>query len=231
MSDFTVQLITGTGKDALPVKSEALRYLGYKKNIPDNITDKLISECTSELMSVITPRCCYAFTDVIFIDEGILDIGFGEVHSSSLYSHLQGCKKAVLFAATVGIGADRLIAKYKRLSPAKSVVADALSSSAIESFCDTAEGIITQNIEMHCSRFSAGYGDFSLEYQRQFISVLDVSRKIGVALSDSLLMTPTKSVTAVIGIGANNRTCGSKCALCNNVTCLYRDRNEGNEGF
>ena len=213
MTDLTVQLLLGNAKDAVPVKSEALRYLGYKSNVPDNITDKLIDDCTSELLSVITPRCCYVFTDVNFMAEGILDLGFGQIESKSLYKHLQGCSKAVLFAATVGIGADRLISKYKRISPAKSVVADALSSSAIESFCDYAEGIITRN-EKHCSRFSAGYGDFSLEYQRQFVSVLDVSRKIGITLSDSLLMTPTKSVTAVIGLGANNNSCANKCARC-----------------
>ena len=220
MSNFTIQLITGKSTDAAPVKSEALRYLGYKNNVPDSITDKLIDDCTSELMSVITPRCCYAFTDVNFMAEGILDLGFGQIESKSLYKHLQGCDRAVLFAATVGIGADRLIAKYKRISPAKSVVADALSSSAIESFCDYAERIITENEKKHCSRFSAGYGDFSLDYQRQFVSVLDVSRKIGITLSDSLLMTPTKSVTAVIGSGADNKTCGNKCAMCN-AKCAF----------
>ena len=44
MSDFTVQLITGTSKDALPVKSDALRYMGYKKNIPDQA--QIINELT-----------------------------------------------------------------------------------------------------------------------------------------------------------------------------------------
>ena len=82
---------------------------------------------------------------------------------------------------------------------------------------------ITADEEKHCLRFSAGYGDFSLEHQRDFVRCLDVTRKLGITLSDSLLMTPTKSVTAVIGLGGNARTCGNKCMSCNNRNCIYRE--------
>ena len=50
-------------------------------------------------------------------------------------------------------------------------------------------------------RFSPGYGDLSLEVQKEIFSLLDCPRKIGVSLGDSLLMTPSKSVTAIIGYG------------------------------
>ena len=49
-------------------------------------------------------------------------------------------------------------------------------------------------------RFSAGYGDFSLEFQRNICDALDCQRKIGITLQESLIMLPTKSVTAIIGI-------------------------------
>lgn len=223
MSDFTVELITGESSKATPIKSEAIRYLGYRSAMPDNITDTLIDKCSTELSEVLTPRCCYVRTPVIFPEENITDIGFGRIESRNLYRHLQGCSEVILFAATIGIGADRLIAKYNRISPAKSVIIDALASSAIENWCDNAEIMITSQDKLHCSRFSAGYGDFSLEYQRDFIQCLDTARKIGVTLSDSLLMTPTKSVTAVIGIGAASRTCSNKCMSCENKSCIYRD--------
>ena len=50
-------------------------------------------------------------------------------------------------------------------------------------------------------RFSPGYGDLPLALQREVFAALDCPRRIGLTLSDSLLMSPTKSVTALIGAG------------------------------
>ena len=50
------------------------------------------------------------------------------------------------------------------------------------------------------SRYSPGYGDLPLELQREIIRVLDCGRTIGITLTESLLMQPSKSVTAVIGM-------------------------------
>lgn len=223
MSDFTVELRIAEKGEVQTVRGEAIRYLGYKKVTPDENVMNLIGECEKELLNAVQARCCYARSPVRFIRENVVDIGFGEVQSKNLYKHLSGCHSVILFAATIGIGVDRLIAKYNRLNPAKGVIIDALGSSAIEYWCDKAELELTKNEEKHCARFSAGYGDFPLEHQKDFVRCLDVARKLGITLSDSLLMTPTKSVTAVIGLGASSRTCGNKCMSCNNRNCIYRE--------
>ena len=49
-------------------------------------------------------------------------------------------------------------------------------------------------------RFSPGYGDFPFSQQRDFFDVLDITRRIGVSLTESGLMLPQKSVTALIGV-------------------------------
>ena len=219
---MTVECFSASAADAQPVLGEALRYLGYRGRSPDDVTSELIDECARELASVLRPACCFAYCDNVKIDGDIIDIGFGDIKSRSLSSHLKGCTGAYLFAATIGIGADRLIAKYGRIKPAKSVVIDALGSSAIESFCDNAELRIIAGKDKTCSRFSPGYGDLPLSVQLDFMRCLDMNRRLGITLSDSLLMTPTKSVTAIIGVGASNRTCGGKCFSCPNKTCIYR---------
>ncbi len=221
-SDFTVELRIAQKGEVQTVRDEAVRYLGYRKITPDENIMRMIEECEQELLNVVQARYCCVRTSVEFVRENVVDIGFGDVQSHDLYNHLKGCHSVILFAATIGIGVDRLIAKYNRINAAKGVVLDALGSSAIEYWCDKAELELTKNDEKHCARFSAGYGDFSLEYQRDFVSCLDVARKLGITLSDSLLMTPTKSVTAVIGIGAESRTCGNKCMSCDNRNCIYR---------
>ncbi|MBQ3969404.1 MAG: Vitamin B12 dependent methionine synthase activation subunit [Clostridia bacterium] len=223
MSDFTVELRIAQKGEVKTVQEEAVRYLGYKKIEPDRLILDLIDECSEELLECVQARACFAEVPLKILGENTVDIGFGAVHSRNLYNHLKNCRSVILFAATIGIGADRLIAKYNRIKPVKGVIIDALGSSAIEYWCDKAEQEITQNEEKHCSRFSAGYGDFSLEHQKDFVRCLDLTRKLGITLSDSLLMTPTKSVTAVIGLGAESRTCSNKCMTCSNVNCIYRE--------
>jgi 5-methyltetrahydrofolate--homocysteine methyltransferase len=49
-------------------------------------------------------------------------------------------------------------------------------------------------------RFSAGYGDLPLEYQKKIFDLLDPHTQIGLTLNDSYLMSPSKSVTALIGV-------------------------------
>ena len=73
-------------------------------------------------------------------------------------------------------------------------------------------------------RFSPGYGDFPLAQQAEIFRVLDISRRIGVTLTDSGLMVPQKTVTAVLGLSAvpvKKRPKG--CAACDLFeTCPYR---------
>ena len=56
------------------------------------------------------------------------------------------------------------------------------------------------NLE-HTWRFGLGYGDFPLTGQRKFLDILDAPKRIGVCVNESLLLTPTKSVTCIIGLG------------------------------
>ena len=50
-------------------------------------------------------------------------------------------------------------------------------------------------------RYSPGYGDLPLSVQPALLDALDAGRRLGVTLTESLLMVPMKSVTAVVGIG------------------------------
>ena len=204
-------------------RKEALRYLGYGKTAHDETVLKLMDSCEKELLEACQGRACWLRVPVSFPSPFTVELGFVTVESVSLAKHLAGCHSALLFAATLGIGADRLIARWNRLRPSRSTVLDALASSAIECWCDDVEREFTQGEEKHCERFSPGYGDFPLEHQKDFLHTLDMHRTLGVTLTDSLLMKPSKSVTAVIGLGASARTCGHKCMFCDKTNCIYRE--------
>ena len=49
-------------------------------------------------------------------------------------------------------------------------------------------------------RYSPGYGDVPLSVQKDICRELDCAKTVGITLTESLLMIPEKSVTAVIGI-------------------------------
>jgi cobalamin-dependent methionine synthase I len=130
----------------------------------------------------------------------MVKLDFMTVKSHSLTVNLNKCKKVVVFAATLGIEVDRAIEKYSKILQSKASMYHAVGSALIESFCNYVNDAVTENVRKSTRRFSPGYGDLPLECQKDILRALDAERKIGIILSDSLLMSPSKSVTAIIGI-------------------------------
>ena len=105
---------------------------------------------------------------------------------------------------------------------AKAVIADAFAGAAVEQVMNEAEKLIKAEFpgKYFTWRYSPGYGDFPIEIQKQLLDVLDAPRKIGLCTSDSRMLAPVKSVTAVMGVSdaplpARKRGC---------VTCNMRQR-------
>ena len=187
-------------------RREALRYAGARE-LPSE-QSALFEECIVELLPLLSYKVCWRFFPVAVATASLLsqtkdeelDLGFAKVRSKSLAANLAGCNEILLFAATVGIAPDRLVAKYGRISPVKALFCQALGAERIEALCDAFCNEIAVGLGPLKPRFSPGYGDLPLQLQSQIFSVLDCSRKIGLSLTSSLLMTPTKSVTAIAGI-------------------------------
>ena len=175
-------------------KKEILRYAGVKEG--ENF-DNLLKACLLETES--SCRICYLALE----KEKFFSLL--EVKSTLLKNRLKDSEYVLLFAATVGIELDRNILRYTKLSPVKALFFQAIGAERIESLCNLFCGEIALKCEelgyATTQRFSPGYGDFPLEKQREIFDLLDCPRKIGLTLLDSGLMSPTKSVTAVIGIG------------------------------
>lgn len=182
-------------------KKEILRYASVKENTPE--IDSLIDSCIEECDSLLSYKVCHGVYPVK-IDGENLDFGFASVRSHSLSLCLKGCSKIILFCATVGIGIDRLIAKHSLLSPSRAVILQALGSERVESLCDSFCSALGEEYSNKlCPRFSPGYGDLPLNLQEDIFKALSPASKIGVSLGKDMFMTPSKSVTAIIGIKDN----------------------------
>lgn len=204
---------------------EILRYLGHRgQEIPDNVKE-LIHACERELEQAAAPKAVwreYPFS----MREHLLDMTCLQTESRSLERNLRDCERVILFAATLGSQVDVLLQRYGKIQMSKAVVLQASSVAMLETFCDREneklkKAYLEQGWYLR-PRFSPGYGDFPLECQRQIIPALELGKRIGVTLTDSLLMAPSKSVTAVIGASRLPGNCSVQgCEACGKKDCVY----------
>ena len=111
----------------------------------------------------------------------------------------------------------------------EAVIYQAAGAALVEEVCDQLNAEIVSAAQARglvCRpRFSPGYGDFSLEHQRDFIRILNTPKLLGVCLLDSLLMTPSKSVTAVVGLchgEVSESLVNHPCERCGCPDCQFR---------
>lgn len=176
---------------------EVERYLGIKASTSE--VSALIARAQELIAPYIKTTAVYRTFD-ISIDGDECDLGFARVRSHSLARNLLGCSAVILVCATVGLEIDRLIKRYEVISPSLSHAISALGSERVEALMDSFCCLASERFGKIKPRFSAGYGDFELVHQRDIFTALEPHRTIGVTLTDSLLMSPSKSVSAIIGI-------------------------------
>lgn len=183
---------------------EALRYLGYGKNEVDQIILSMIRESFEELQEIAAPKYVYQIYELILLAEKEIEISNLHITSKHLYENLKGCDKAAVFAVTLGTEVDRRLRQYEVIRISKAVVFQACAATFLEEYCDGIESQIRDEmrIDEKCirPRFSPGYGDFSITHQEDILRMVDAQKRIGLTMTESYMLTPTKSVTALIGI-------------------------------
>ena len=207
-------------------KEEAARYMGVKGE-PDEAVMELLDRAERLVREKVRPKYVYLETDVSFTDDGVVLGAMSEpLTGEDIKRHLQGCNRAVMLAATLSQEADKLIRQAAVTNMAESLAIDCICSAAIEQVCDRAEEEIFAEhpAPYRTWLFSAGYGDLPITLQRGFILALNAQRRIGLTVTDSSLLIPSKSVTAIIGISDVPVKRGGKgCAVCSmRESCEYR---------
>ena len=206
---------------------EAARYLGYHGTQPDPAVESLIEACIEEVKEAAVPKSIHERFPVVFSGDETFQVASLHLKSRSLQRNLAGCGEVYLFAATLGIAVDTLIKRAALMDTAKGAVMQAAAAAVIEAYCDeeneklreeaASEGLFLR------PRFSPGYGDLSLDCQRDFLNLLKAQKNIGLTVTDSGLMVPIKSVTAIIGISDIFAPCHRQgCESCSKADCTYR---------
>ena len=204
---------------------EAVRYLGFGRNAVDEQTEKLISEAFAELDRIARPKAVPRIFPCVQQEDEI-QIGSMKVHSKNLAKNLQGCTQTVLMATTLGIEVDLAMHRYTLTDMAKVVIFQACAAAVLEEFCDQCQEQIAEMAPEYKGmrpRFSPGYGDFDIHHQEDILRMLEAHKKIGLSMTESYMLTPTKSVTALIGFAEKETGCPkSGCEACEKKDCIYR---------
>lgn len=196
---------------------EIYRYMGMKEQDADEALQRRVEEQLARLLAVCRVRSFYQLfplrikenrrQETASPNEGtapLLELGPMTIASRGLARNLRGCDQAALFGVTLGLEADRLIYRLGQTAVGEALITDACAAAAIEAVCDE----LCETLRREAAkagrkirpRFSPGFGDFTLAYQPAIFNTLELSKRIGVTLTAGGMMTPSKSVTAVVGL-------------------------------
>ena len=216
-------------KDIIIDKNEVLRYLGYNNQHLSGDINSQIDSLINKCLNLNSLKYTYGYFET--------ESKNGEIHlkntnvvfkGKDIYSHLDGCKYIALFAITSGIAVESELLRLQKTSMTDAVIFDACANAYIESGADYVDNLIRQDAKQKGYsanyRYSPGYGDFPIECQRDIINLLKCPKTIGLTVTDSMLMIPHKSVTAVVGVfeGKPNQNKRS-CKDCNMYhQCIFR---------
>lgn len=211
-------------------RAEALRYLQIRTaEVPRDLQAQL-DTCEALLMDTARPLVTWQLYDLL-PDMTLSGTSF-TLQGEQVRRLLKQCDKVVLLAATLGLEAETLLRRAQKRSMMDAILLDAMGSAAIENVCDNLCADLAKQLAPRylTVRFSPGYGDMPLSQQRQLFDTLDVTRRIGVTLTDSALMAPQKSVTALMGVSDIPQPQTRGCANCANYeNCAYRKDGENCE--
>lgn len=200
---------------------EALRYLGAAE-APEALRRQAAGEMEA-LRAQVRPRYVYRVWDLDFRGDGIALRGTGLVlRGTGAARMLETCDQAALLACTLGARFDLFLTALQARDMARAVIVDACGSALVEQGCGEAEAELSARFPGRylTDRFSPGYGDLPLELQGDICAVLDAARRLGLTVTESLLLNPVKSVTAVIGLSDRPQMARIRgCACCQMREC------------
>lgn len=226
MQAFDYKIEVNTLKDCSVNLKDVYGYLGFANSTPDETTIQQVAEISADLEKRVSPKMVHGIFPIKIENSVLLEGTTLSLEGNDVKKLLAESTQCVLLAVTLGQEVDRLIRETQIKDMARAVILDACANSLVEEYCNEFEEEIRQTIgDQHFTdRFSPGYGDLPLSVQPLFCKILQTDKKIGLMVSNTYLMTPKKSISAVIGIADTPQPMRIKgCAYCNLIKdCNYR---------
>ena len=207
--------------------AETRRYAGLAKAEFD---ESSIAAACEEAALLAAPRARWELYDYDCETGRVASAPPFAIQGNSIRKHLAGTERVVFLAATIGEAVEDAVTRhFDEGRYAHSVLLDAAATAAVEQVCDACETMLRpqfakEGFSMRW-RFSPGYGDWDVHAQPDLLR-LTQAETIGVSLTESFMLRPRKSVTAVIGLLRGGADAGKDapkgCAVCPKRDCPFR---------
>ncbi len=194
----------------------------------DGHTEEIVQQYSKECMGVMSPQGGYFQTGAQ--EAGSKDLI--EIHGiqfetgNIIHKMLRFAETYAFFVATVGPGPELMARKLMDDGLyLEGYITDLIASSLAESVANQVHEQIRTLAEREglkiTNRYSPGYCSWDVAEQQKLFSLFP-SEFCSVTLSDSSLMSPIKSISGVIGIGAEVTYSNYTCEICPMKTCMFR---------
>lgn len=202
-------------------RRSVLRHQGYKPSskVSDRVTE-MLDEAEARAMELARPAAVWTTKPIKEISSYRVVIGNLTIVSRQIVKVMRGCVEAALFAVTVGPAIEKEAARLIETGDmAEGVMLDSVASEAVEGCADHVNLVIQHEAHrrgLHLTpRYSPGYGDWTVDHQPELFAEFDAA-KAGIHLTESCMMIPRKSISAVLGLGpiGDIRTGASPCKKC-----------------
>jgi len=177
--------------------AQVIRAMGYSEAAPPNLEER-IAQAVNDAMPLIQPSGTYTTLKIKSVADSVTTKEI-TIQSRDVAALLKPCSRLSLLLVTIG----PLIEQRAQESDAlDSLILDTLGSIAVEEAANKVNQIISDEAEAKgfktTRRYSVGYGDWNISQQKELLVLLE-GKKIGVTLTESSIMLPQKSITAVLG--------------------------------
>lgn len=209
--------------------AEIYEQMGYGDALPDADVQAEAERMISRVKEILRPQFSFFITKATLDEENnLLTTGTATMQIGKIISRqLRGSSAFAFFVATAGMEFEHLQEQLKTEGDMVSIfIADAMGSVIAEKTADCMELALQQTLASsglkHTNRFSPGYCGWHVSQQHLLFSHFPTPQPCGIILSESSLMTPIKSVSGIIGIGATVRHLDYTCGLCDYKDCYKR---------
>lgn len=187
--------------------SDVMFAMGYTAaQPPTSNTLELLNDALNILYRTAHPRWVYAVFPLVKTNT-TPTLGTEQLPGYNIKQHLNNCQQCALLAVTLGNETDAAIRTAQTNNMATATLLDSAASILVEQYAGKAQEIIQTEAESQgkfiTPRYSPGYGDFPLSFQIPLLNMLDAGRKIGLTSAKSGILSPNKSITALIGVSTH----------------------------
>ncbi|MGX8698631.1 MAG: vitamin B12 dependent-methionine synthase activation domain-containing protein [bacterium] len=198
-------------------RAELLRYLGWRGQEISADMEERLKRVSRLCLETSDPRWVWQRFNFTPTAEGIALHGTGTVfRGQDLRRHLEGAAGLCVLCVTLGQRVERTLLRLQAANMTDALLYNAATTVLIEAASERCAAEIRAAEPKYYvnGRYSPGYGDFPLSQQGELLALSGAGERLGVTLTEGLLMLPRKSVTAVLGLFSEEKGQESGCKVC-----------------